>query len=54
MIFYSAIVIGALIGYMRARRRGGNLFDCLQYATTHAIFLAVLGLFLTIFIQRMS
>ena len=29
-------------------------FDKLQYAAAHAIFLAILGLFLTILIQRMS
>lgn len=54
MIFYAAVVIGALIGYIRAARRGGNMLDRLQYAAAHAIFLAILGLFLTIFIQRMS
>ena len=54
MIFYTAIVLGAVIGYVRAARRGGNMFDRLQYAAVHAIFLAILGLFLTILIQRMS
>jgi hypothetical protein len=54
MIFYAAIVIGALVGYIRATRRGGNMFDRLQYAAAHAIFLAIIGLFLTILIQRMS
>ena len=54
MIFYTAIVLGAVIGYVRAARRGGNMFDRLQYAAVHAIFLSILGLFLTILIQRMS
>lgn len=54
MIFYTAILLGAVIGYVRAARRGGNMFDRLQYAAVHAIFLAILGLFLTILIQRMS
>lgn len=54
MIFYAAIALGALVGYLRAHRRGGNGFDKLQYAAVHAIFFAILGLFLTIFIQRMS
>ena len=54
MIFYTAIVLGAVIGYVRAARRGGNMFDKLQYAAVHAILLAILGLFLTILIQRMS
>lgn len=54
MIFYSAIVLGAVIGYIRAARRGGTWFDRLQYAAVHAIFLAIIGLFVTIFILRMS
>lgn len=54
MIFYAAIALGALVGYLRAARRGGNRFDKLQYAAVHAIFFAILGLFLTIFILRMS
>jgi hypothetical protein len=54
MIFYSAIVLGALIGYLRAARRGGSRFDRLQYAAVHAIFFAIIGLFVTIFILRMS
>jgi hypothetical protein len=54
MIFYAAIVIGALVGYVRAARRGGNLFDRLQYAGAHAIFFAIIGLFISIFILRMS
>jgi len=54
MIFYAAILLGALVGYVRARRRGGNMFDRLQYAGAHAIFFAIIGLFITIFIIRMS
>ncbi len=54
MIFYSAIVLGAVIGYIRAARRGGTWFDRLQYAAAHAIFLAIIGLFVTILILRMS
>ena len=54
MIFYTALALGAVIGYVRAARRGGNMLDKLQYAAVHAIFLAILGLFISIFIQRMS
>jgi hypothetical protein len=54
MIFYAAILLGALIGYIRATQRGGNLFDRLQYAGAHAIFFAIIGLFISIFILRMS
>lgn len=35
---------GALMGWMRAKRRGGTTADCLQYAVAHGIpaFLATL------------
>lgn len=28
---------GGVMGWMRARRRGGSRFDCLQYAVAHGI-----------------
>ena len=28
---------GAIMGWMRARRRGGTVLDCLQYAVAHGI-----------------
>lgn len=35
---------GAVMGWIRARRRGGSTVDCLQYAMAHGIpaFLATL------------
>ncbi len=54
MIFFAAILAGALIGWIRATRRGGNRFDKLQYAIAHAIFFAILGLFATILYHRLS
>ncbi|MGB3313666.1 MAG: hypothetical protein WBB85_04595 [Albidovulum sp.] len=54
MIFFPAILIGAALGWYRAAKRGGNRLDKLQYAGTHAILFAILGLFVTIILHRMS
>ncbi|MFP1645575.1 hypothetical protein [Pontitalea aquivivens] len=52
MIYTIAAVLGAIIGYRRAVRRGGNGFDRAQYATVHAIAFGLAGLFVTLMIDR--
>ncbi len=52
MIFFSAVLFGALLGALRARRKGGNGFDIAQYALVHAIVFAILGLFVSIVLYR--
>lgn len=52
MIVIIAAILGALIGYRRAFKRGGNGFDRAQYAAVHAIGFALLGLFVTVMIDR--
>lgn len=52
MIVIVAIILGALLGDLRARRARGNAKDRLQYAAAHALAFAILGLFLTIIIDR--
>jgi hypothetical protein len=47
-----ALVLGALVGFLRARKRGGNGFDKAQYAAVHAIIFGLVGLFITIFVLR--
>ncbi|SMO52181.1 hypothetical protein [Paracoccus laeviglucosivorans] len=54
MIVIAALLIGAVIGWFRAARMGGGRSDKLQYAAAHAMGLAVLGLFLTVFLTRMG
>lgn len=54
MIVIAAIVIGALTGGLKARRRGGKPLDILQYAAVHAIAFGLAGLFVTIVIDRMA
>jgi hypothetical protein len=46
-------IAGALIGALTAKRRGGNRLDMAQYAAGYGIALALLGLFATIFLERM-
>ncbi|MCF7701579.1 hypothetical protein [Loktanella sp. M215] len=46
------IVLGALIGAIRARMRGGKLLDMLQWGAAFAIILGIVGLFILVFIQR--
>ena len=53
MIVIAAIVIGALVGWRRAARLGGDRRDRVQYATIFAIALAVLGVLATVMIDRM-
>lgn len=48
MILPVAFLIGALIGWFRASKRGGNRLDCLQYAAGHGIGLLLLVLVITI------
>lgn len=48
MILPIAFIIGAVIGWMRAGRRGGNRLDKWQYAAAHGIALMLLALLLTI------
>ncbi|GGW21833.1 hypothetical protein GCM10011452_03820 [Gemmobacter lanyuensis] len=53
MIVITAIVFGALLGALRARKHGGSKLDMLQWGAGFAILFGILGLFLTIYIERM-
>lgn len=52
MIIAAAVILGALLGDMRARKAGGDTLDRLQYAASHALAFAILGLFATVLIDR--
>lgn len=52
MIIIGAVILGAVIGGLTAKRRGGNRLDIAQYAVGFAIAFALLGLLATIFIDR--
>ena len=53
MIFpLGGIVLGALIGAVRAKMRGGTVMDMLQWGTAFAVMLGIVGLFILVFLQR--
>ncbi|MEO0371156.1 MAG: hypothetical protein AAF231_06840 [Pseudomonadota bacterium] len=47
-------ISGAILGGLNAYRRKGNRADIAQYAFVYAMGCAVLGLFVTIIVHRMS
>ena len=53
MIVYGGFVLGALIGGLTARKRGGKPADIAQYAAGYAIAFCLAGLFLTIILDRL-
>jgi hypothetical protein len=53
MIVIGGSVIGALIGWRNATKRGGNRLDIAQYAGVGVIVGGLLGLFATIGVERM-
>lgn len=54
MIVFFAALAGAIIGTVMARKRGGKRLDVLQYAFIYTLAFALLGLFATILVHRMS
>ncbi len=54
MIVIAGALLGASWGAFLAKKREGTRADIAQYAAGYGIAFALLGLFLTIFIARMS
>ncbi len=53
MIFpLAGIVLGALLGAIRAKRRGGKPADMAQWAAAYGMIFGLVGLFVLIFIER--
>jgi hypothetical protein len=52
MIVLGAGLAGVLSGLLTARRRGGNRLDRAQYAAGFGIAFALLGLIVTVMIDR--
>jgi hypothetical protein len=53
MIVIAGLIVGAVLGATKAKRKGGNRLDMLQYAAVFAIIGAIAGMFVTIAIDRM-
>jgi hypothetical protein len=54
MIVIAGAILGGLWGGRRAKVRGGRAADIAQYAAVHALIFALLGLALTIAIERLG
>lgn len=52
MLALAGMVLGAVLGAIRARARGGNGFDVAQYAAVHALILGLAGMFITVWMIR--
>jgi hypothetical protein len=48
----AGLILGAILGAFRAKKRGGKVQDMLQWGAVFAIIFGVLGMFLLIFIER--
>lgn len=53
MIVIGGFILGAVLGSMTAKKRGGKPADMLQYAAGYGIAFCLLGLFLTILLERL-
>ena len=52
MIYIVLGILGAVIGGMTARKRGGNRKDMAQYAASYGIAFALFGFVLTVLLDR--
>ena len=53
MFVIGGLLLGAIGGSLRARSRGGKPADIAQYAVVHAILFGLIGLFITLYLDRM-
>jgi hypothetical protein len=54
MYFTLAFLIGFAFGWQRAKRRGGNRLDKLQYGAVHGIIFVLVALILLVGVQRIG
>lgn len=52
MIILAGLVLGVLIGTVTAKRRGGKALDIMQYGAGYGIAFCLVGVFLTIVLER--
>lgn len=52
MIMIAALIIGALIGWRRAKAMGGNGKDIAQYAAVHGLIFLLVGVIVTVLLAR--
>lgn len=54
MIVIGLAILGAIIGGMTARKRRGNRKDIAQYAAGYGMAFLIVGMFLTVIIDRIT
>ncbi len=54
MIVTLSVLLGALFGGLKAKRRGGTGMDVAQYAGTYAVVFGIVGVIVTVIILRMA
>ena len=54
MIWTAALLLGAVCGAVTAHRRGGRKLDALQYATAFAVAFGLVGLVISVILDRMG
>ena len=54
MLLPLAFVLGALLGWRRAARRGGDRLDMLQYAAVHGILFVLVTLVALVFAEMLG
>lgn len=54
MIVIAGTVLGAIIGALAARKRGGKPADIAQYATATAMIFAMVAMIATIVLHRLA
>jgi hypothetical protein len=52
MFVLGGVILGALSGGLTARKRGGKPADIAQWAAVWAILFGLVGLFVTLFLDR--
>ena len=52
MYVIAGLILGGILGGMTAKRRGGRGLDIAQYAAVYALIGFVLGIFVTVAINR--
>ena len=53
MFVIGGLILGAFGGGLTAKKRGGKLADIAQYAAVYGILFGLLGLFVTLILDRM-
>lgn len=48
----AGLLIGAIVGAVRAKVRGGKVLDMLQWGAVFAMIFGLIGLFALVFIER--